>query len=433
MQRSLGNLMQVVLSRASLLGILFALIAWVTWQGAIAKERTEKSSSDWAWWRGPGRMGEATTEKPYPVQWSETEHVVWRADLPGRGHGSPIVVGDRVYVAICDEQTGRQGMIALDRSSGEKIWEKTIHESGAMSKNQKSSGASSTPACDGQRVYINFANSDKVVLTALELNGEEAWRLDVSQYQVHQGYGASPAIYEDLVYSVADTKGGGAIVAAKRSNGEIVWRQERRSNPNYASPIVLRVAGRDQLILTGLDQIISYDPRSGEVLWEQEGATTECVTTTVTDGKHVYSSGGYPKNHLAAVAGDGSGKIAWETADRIYVPSLLFRDGYLYGVLDAGIAACWDAATGEEMWKGRLGGDFSASPVLAGDHIYCINEIGKTYVWEASPKGLKVVAVNELGHESFATPTLCDGKVYLRVAYREEETRREQLVCIGMP
>ena len=129
-------------------------------------------------------------------------------------------------------------------------------------------------------------------------------------------------------------------------------------------------ADRDQLVLTGCDLVTSLNPLTGETLWEVEGATTECVTSTVTDGQRIFTSGGYPRNHLSAVRADGSGRIDWETGDRIYVPSMLLRDGTLYAVLDAGVAACWDSATGKQHWKHRLGGTFSASPILVGRRIY---------------------------------------------------------------
>lgn len=163
-----------------------------------------------------------------------------------------------------------------------------------------------------------------------------------------------------VVLGVADTKGGGAIAAFERSNGQLVWKRERPSNPNYPSPIILTIAGKDQLIMTGCDLVTSLEPATGKTIWEVPGATTECVTSTVTDGTHVYSSGGYPKNHMAAIKADGSGSIAWENKERVYVPSLfLYKDGHLFGVLDAGMAACWKSDTGEEYEKrGPFGGNF---------------------------------------------------------------------------
>jgi outer membrane protein assembly factor BamB len=193
----------------------------------------------------------------------------------------------------------------------------------------------------------------------------------------------------------------------------------------------MHVDGRDQLIMTGCDTFTSLDPATGKLLWEVAGSTTECVTSTVTDGKLVYSSGGYPKNHIAAMAADGSGKLAWETNDRAYVPSLLVKEGHLYGVLDAGVAACWHCETGRSMWKKRLGGQFSSSPVLVGDVIYATSESGVTYVYRATPDRFELLGENKLGDHTLATPTICGGKIYMRVESRtDNDGRQEWLYCI---
>ena len=389
------------------------------------------TGKDWPWWRGPNLDGSAVEKQNVPLPWSADTDIAWMVELPGRGHGAPTVAGDSIYLATCNESQGSQSVIALDRATGQRKWETVVHAQGAMLKNAKSSGASSSIATDGERLYINFATADKVVLTSLSLEGRILWQQDVCPYQIHQGYGASPALFENLVYSVADTKGGGTIAAYERTTGKLVWKQPRPSNPNYSSPIVLNVAGRMQLILTGCDVITSYQPKTGEVLWEVAGATTECVTTTVTDGKHVYSSGGYPRNHMSAIRADGSKTVVWENGERLYVPSLVIQNGYLYGVLDAGIAACWKSDTGEMMWKGRLGGDTSASPILVDGKIYAINEKSEGFVFEANPKELKILGKCSIGDEMFASPVICDGRIYLRVAFYDNDQRSERLVCIG--
>jgi len=184
------------------------------------------------------------------------------------------------------------------------------------------------------------------------------------------------------------------------------------------------------LVLAGCDLVTSLDPVTGKKLWEIPGATTECVTTTVTDGTHVFSSGGWPKNHVSAVRADGSGKIAWRNNVRVYVPSMIVRDGYLYGVADAGIAYCWKSDTGKEMWKGRLGGTFSASLTLVNDRLYAANEAGECFVFEASTKGFNLIAKNQLGDEIFATPVICGNRLYQRVAHRDGLKRQEMLYCI---
>jgi len=144
----------------------------------------------------------------------------------------------------------------------------------------------------------------------------------------------------------------------------------------------------------------------------------------------VFTSGGYPKNHTVAVFADGSSRIAWQNNSRVYVPSMIQKDGYLYAVTDAGVAVCWKSDTGAEMWKERLGGDFFASPVMVGDLIYATNLRGKTFVFEATPKHFEILAENQTGEVAYASPVVCGNRVYLRVATRGE-TRQEFLYCIG--
>ena len=399
--------------------------------GQQVDDRIKVDAADWPWWRGPLRNGIANPEQAPPTEWSESQNVVWKAAVPGRGHGSPTVIGNQIFLATADEARDTQSVLCYNRNTGKQLWERQVHGSGGMRKNAKASAASSTVACDGESVFITFANSDAVYATALTRDGKQLWQTRICDYKIHQGYGSSPAVYQSLVIVSADSHLGGAVAALDRRSGAIVWKRERPKLPNYPSPIILHVDGRDQLLLSGCDLFSSFDPLTGKTLWEINASTEECVSSTVTDGKHVFCSGGYPKNHLAAVLADGSGKIAWETNDRVYVPSLLERDGYLYGVLDAGVAACWRSDTGEEMWKARLGGDFSASPVLIGDTIYATNEIAETFVYRADPQKFTQVAMNKLGDQVFATPTICGGRIYLRVAQQVDGKRQEMLYCLG--
>jgi len=145
----------------------------------------------------------------------------------------------------------------------------------------------------------------------------------------------------------------------------------------------------------------------------------------------VFTSGGYPRNHVSAVRADGSATLDWENGEREYVPSMIVHGGHLYGVLDAGIAVCWDAATGVERWKHRLGGNFSASPVLLDGRIFATSETGQTHVFRASPDAFEALAVNTLGDEAFASPTICGGRIYLRYATHDGGRRQEHLACIG--
>ncbi|MEQ9411079.1 MAG: PQQ-binding-like beta-propeller repeat protein [Fuerstiella sp.] len=395
-------------------------------------ELPEFGDQDWPWWRGPARNGIASADQNPPLTWSEDENVLWRVPVPGRGHGSATVVGDQVFLAAADPVNEEQRVLCVDRQTGQSLWSTVVHRGGFPEKgNQKASLASSTPACDGSRVFINFLNDGAIYTSALDLNGQLLWQTKISDYVIHQGYGSSPALYQHLVIVSADNKGGGAIAALHRATGEVAWRRSRPAKPNYASPAILNVAGRDQLLFTGCDLVTSLNPLTGEQLWEIEGATTECVTTTVTDGRHIFTSGGYPKNHISAVAADGSGRVVWENNVRTYVPSMLVKDGYLYAVLDAGIATCRSAETGAEQWKGRLAGTFSSSPVLVGDRIYAGNEEGSTFVFAATPEKFELLATNRLGDSVFATPTICGSRIFLRVAFEQDGARQEYLYCLG--
>ncbi len=402
-----------------------------------AAEASEPSfaSTDWPWWRGPHRDGVAAEQTP-PTTWSGSENVVWRSKLPGRGHGSPTLLADRVYLAAADREQQFQSVLCLDRATGKEHWQTKVHRGGLQTAkmekaNAKASFASSTIATDGTRLFINFVNDDAMWTTALDLAGKILWQRKLCDYVIHQGYGSSPTVYGNLVIVSADNKGGGAIAGLDRGTGEVVWQRQRPAKPNYTSPIILQADGREQLVFSGCDLVTSLDPLTGKELWETAGATTECVTSVVTDGKRVFTSGGYPKNHIAAVAADGSGEVVWETNTRAYVPSLLHRDGYLFAVLDEGIATCIRSEDGQTMWKSRLGGTFSASPVLVGDTIYATNESGQTYIFKASTEGFEKVAENQLGESVFATPVIAGGQIFMRVAYQEDGQRQEYAVCIG--
>lgn len=228
-------------TRCLLLGVLYCMASQATAQMA---DYAKLQSEDWPWWRGPQRDGIVRQSAAPPTKWNGAEGIVWTADVPGRGNGSPIVVGDRVILATCDEESGSQSVLAFDRKSGKQLWQKVIHTDGAMRKNNRSTGASSTPASDGERIYINFANHEAVFATALSMDGQTVWQTNFTKYQIHQGYGASPALYKDLVLVAADAKGGGAIAALNRFDGKIVWKRERPSAPNYPSPIVHNIEGK---------------------------------------------------------------------------------------------------------------------------------------------------------------------------------------------
>jgi outer membrane protein assembly factor BamB len=395
-------------------------------------ERITFGPADWPWWRGPNRNGIAADQK-LPLKWSEKENVVWKSPVPGRGHGSPIVAGDQVFLATADEEQEIQSVLCFDRRSGKQLWQTEVHRAGFEKKgNAKSSHASSTMACDGKRVFINFLNDGAIHTTALDRDGKILWQTRVTDYVLHQGFASSPTVYGPLVLVSADNKGtAGAIAGLDRATGKVVWKQERPHTPNYASPIILKVAGREQLLMTGCDLVAGLEPLTGKKLWEIKGSTTETVTSTVTDGKVIFVSGGFPKDHVAAIRADGSGEVVWEQKIRVYVPSMIVHKGHLYAVSDSGIALCWQCETGKEVWKGRVDGAFSASPVLVGDTLFAVSESGRMFLLKATPDSFQLLGQNQLGDEALATPTICGNRIYLRVAVREQDKRQEMLYCLG--
>lgn len=387
---------------------------------------------DWPWWRGPTRDGVAAAGQTPPLTWTDTENILWSFPIPGRGQGSPTVVGDQVFIATAEPDREVQAVQCLDRKTGKSLWTTPIHQGGFEKKgNTKSTLASATIACDGQRLFVNFLHAEAVHLTCLSREGKQLWQEKVADFVNHQGFGPSPMLYGNLVIVSADNKGTGAIAAYERGTGKLAWRHDRPAKPNYTSPTLLKVGGKEQLFFVGCDLVSSFEPLTGKKIWETEGSTTECVTSVVTDGERIFTSGGYPKNHISAVRADGSGKVDWETKTRVYVPSMIVRDGHLYAVLDAGVAMCMKCDTGEEVWKDRLAGTFSSSLVLVGDKLLATNEVGRTFVFVASPKGFELLHQNQLGNEAFATPAICGNRIYQRFARSIDGKRQEFVCCIG--
>ena len=358
--------------------------------------------------------------------------MVWKTPIPGRGHSTPTIVGNRIYLATADGKKQVQSVLCLDKDTGKVIWATPVHKGKfVMGGNKNASHASSAVVCDGEQLYVSFPNADKIHTTALSLSGKIMWQRAVTDYKIHQGYGTSPMVYQGVVVTKADSKGGGAIAAHNKKTGAVIWKHRRPKLPNYTTPVMVTAHGKLQMVFAGGELITSLDPLTGKKHWEFPGSTQECVATAVTDGKRIFVSGGWPKNHIAAIEADGSGKITWQNTARVYVPSMLMKNGHLYATMDAGFATCWDSATGKELWKERLGGAFFASPVLVGERIYATNLAGKTFVYSTNPKQFKLLATNQLGNEVYASPVVSGNRLYLRVAFIKGAKRQEHLYCIG--
>ena len=407
----------------------------VSCASAFAFPKLTPANGDWTWWRGPNRDGAAEVSQNVPVNWSETENVFWKVPLPGRGHSSPTVAGERIYLATADEPRQVQSVLALDRATGKEVWKTDISQGGFPKTHRKNSHATVTVACDGERLFITFHHHDRLTLTCLDLAGEKVWEKDLGRYvpkRYEYGYAPSPLLYDSLVIVAADVEHGGFLVAYDRETGKQAWRTLRPEKYSFSSPVVANVAGRDQLLLSGCELVASYDPKTGKELWSTPGTTMATCGTMVWTGELVIASGGYPKAETICVKADGSGEVVWKNNQKCYEQSLIERDGHVYCVTDSGFGICWRAADGEMMWRQRLKGPVSSSPVRVGDTIYQSIEDGTTFVFKANPEKFELIAENKLGEEGFATPTICGNRIYIRTATTEQGQRQEYLSCLGL-
>jgi outer membrane protein assembly factor BamB len=397
---------------------------------SLSTEAPKAAANDWPWWRGPALDGTSRDQKA-PTTWSTRKNVVWKAKVPGRGHSSPIVIGNRVILTTADEDAKKQLILALDRKTGKPLWTRVAHEGGLPRKYPKNSHASATPACDGERVFSAFVSSGGLHLTATDLDGNIRWQKKAGDFSSEHGYGSSPILYKSLVIVNGDSLRGCFIAALDRKDGTVIWKTERPTtgrHGSYATPVIATLAGKPQLIMTGMGEVSSYNPATGKLIWSCAGPAEVTACTAAWSENLVFATGGFPEKNLLAIRADGTGDvteshIAWRTGKGVtYVPSPLYHAGRLYVVNDAGVATCYEARSGKIIWTDRLAGTFSSSPVLVGDRLYVANEAGRSYVLKTGPK-FEVVATNDLDGRILATPTVCGGKIFLRTD--------EQLYCIG--
>lgn len=388
----------------------------------------QPTADDWPWWRGASRDNKAPGGQSPPLVWGPAENVVWKSDVPGRGHGSPCLWADRIFLASADDKAQVQSVLCFDRKTGKQLWQTEVHRGGFMHSHAKGSHASVTPACDGQRVFVSFMVQQGVWATALDFQGKVVWQKKAAPFQSLHGYAPSPLIYRSLVIIPADNPGPNFLSALRRDTGEVVWRIHRMDYQSFSSPNIGRIAGCDQLLVLGPKEVSSYDPANGKRIWYATGPTLEHAATAVFDDQTVYATAGFPDKRLYAIRADGSGDVTathilWKLMkDGSFVPTPLLREGLLYAVNDGGLAMCLDAKTGETVWSQKLGGGFSASPVLVGDKLFVPNEAGKTFIFRTGRK-FELVGENGLKDGGFASPVICGSRIYLRTLH--------WLYCLG--
>ncbi|MFO0872172.1 MAG: PQQ-binding-like beta-propeller repeat protein [Pirellulales bacterium] len=421
------------------LGVVWAGGATAGWSADFAPGTQGfaglSAERDWPWWRGPARNGWSPSSATAPTTWSDAQHVLWRVPLPGRGHSSPIVVGERIYLTTADTRQQIHTVLALERATGRQVWKVDVSQGGFPARNHpKNTEATCTLACDGERLFAAFFHHQQIEVVALDLEGKQRWRAKAGAFNPQRyeyGYAPSPLLYRDLVIIAGEYDGESFLTALDRVKGQPRWRTPRPANITFSSPVVAFVAGRDQLLLSGAEQVASYDPQTGKQLWSTPGTTAATCGTMVWDGDVVIASGGYPKAETLAVRADGSGTVLWRNGQKCYEQSLLAVDGHVYGLTDNGILFCWRVADGRELWKERLKGPVSASPVLVNGRIYWTNEFGTTYVFRPNPQRFELLAQNQLGEEGFASPAVSGDRLFLRTAVGNGERRQEFLYCLG--
>lgn len=403
-------------------------------------------AENWPGWRGPSGDG-ISAGKGIPTKWSSKENIAWRIAVPGEGHSSPIVWGDKVFLTSSLTEKNKRILLCIDRLSGQTVWQRDVVQSPPETIHRLNSRASGTPATDGKQVYVTFMRAEgdeviapnvgserlitpgKIIVAAYDLDGNEKWKTNVGDFLSAHGFNTCPVLFEDLVILNGDHDGNAYLVALDRQSGRQRWRTRRENKTrSYVTPIIREIDGITQMILSGSLCIASYDPRNGKRHWIVDGPTEQFVASMVYDGKYVFATGGYPERHTLAIRPGGKGNvtdthIAWRTTrGAAYVPSPIISGRYLLMVADSGIASCFEARTGKRHWMERLPGGHSPSPVSADGLVYFVSDRGVTTIIHPS-ETFAVIAKNELGEPVSASPAISQGQIFLRT--------HQHLYCIG--
>jgi outer membrane protein assembly factor BamB len=406
----------------------------------------------WAQFRGPDGQG-VSVEKGLPDDWSPTRNVLWKTPIPGRGHSSPVVWGDRIFLTtaiegervpgakgvehiinghpyvhpqgVGDDRRQTFKVLAIDARDGKIVWEKTAHEGLPYdTRHKKGSFASQTPVTDGKLVWTYFGSEG--LLFAYDMTGNLKWKASLGGIAtVGVGVGTSPVLYKDLLIVQCDEDNGDKsfVVALDKHTGKQVWRTPRKVQVSWATPVLVRAGGRDELVTSGTEWIIAYAPATGAELWRAKGVESNAVPSPVVVGDVVVLSAGFPEKLAMAIRAGGSGditgtpRVLWKyTKGTAYVPSPIAYGGFVYLVTDKGILTCLDARTGEVKYEGGrvpVPATVMASPVAFEGKILLSSMEGDTFVIKAGPVH-EVLKTNALGEAIAASPAIAPGRIFIR-------------------
>jgi outer membrane protein assembly factor BamB len=388
-------------------------------------------AQDWPEFRGPTGQGHVTdsgSAKALATSWSPSKNVKWKRAIPGQGWSSPVLVGGKIYMtAAVPPAPGapefRLVAMCLDAATGKPVWDTAVFKQGgdAPKIHKKNSHASPTPIIEGDRIYVHFGHRGAACLT---LKGKIVWKNDSFAYPPVHGNGGSPVLTDKAMIFNCDAGKNPFVLALSKKTGKTIWKKARSTKParafSFCTPLLITVAGKQQLISPGSDAVFAYDPANGNEIWRVNYKGGYSVVPRPVFGQGlVFICTGFNKPNLLAIRPDGSGNVtdshvAWRTGRSApHTPSLLLVGQELYMMSDGGVASCLDAKTGKEHWTEKVGGKFSASPIFANGKIYYQTEKGLGLIFEAG-KTYKEVARNDLKEPTLASYAVGDGAIFIR-------------------
>jgi outer membrane protein assembly factor BamB len=387
----------------------------------------------WPQFRGPEGDGHALPNADPPVRWSETENLGWRIDIPGKAWSSPVAWGNTLWITTASEDGLKMSAMAIDRKQGKILWDKVVFTNTETQKDfhQFNSYGSPTPVLDGQHLYVSFGAYGTAALNRND--GSIVWQRRDLPCNHFRGPGSSPILYKDMLIFHMDGFDYQYVVALNKRTGETVWKKDRTVEYGtddgdikkaFSTPLIIeaKVPGSDQprmeMISTTSKAVLAYDPKDGTELWRVRYEEFSSTARPVFDGRStLFISTGFSKAKMLAIGLGGSGDVTqthvkWESARAIgSKPSPILLGETLIVLDDRGVLSALQTKTGEAIWQSRLGGDFSGSPILAANRIYCFDEQGKGHVYSVDGKEL---AVNTLDSGSLASPIAVGNDLIVR-------------------
>lgn len=389
-------------------------------------------AQEWTRFRGPN--GEGVSPTVFPTEWND-KTFAWKATVPGVGHSSPVVWGNKVFLTSGDK-SGQRLVLCYSADEGKELWRKET-TAPKYKTHQRNSVATATPVVDEKHLYVTWATPQQYSATAYDHDGKTVWEQNLGPYKSQHGFGVSPIRFDDLLIVANDQDDGGSLVALDAKDGKVRWTIPRNpKNATYATPCVFADGKRPPLLLFTNWQhgVTAVDPKTGKVVWEKSVFNTKTnersIASPVVAGNLILATCGFvtgQKHHVALRVGEDAKPVeAWRVERQVaYLPTPIIKDGRVYLISELGIATCLKLQTGEEVWSGRLDGAFSASPVAAGEHLYCVSNDGIVHVLKLGDT-YQHMAKNSLGEGTQSTPAISGGRLFIRTETKLLAIRAKQ-------